>query len=108
MSTFLKEYRCEHCHKLFFKGDLKHCTIEVKCKNCKNINRIEGTNCKLFLLADKESSYKRSDGTTLLKNNVIPHAIIQCADCQKIKGCEHYKTMKEHNACPFCQKSMKE
>ena len=41
MANFLKEYRCEHCNKLFFKGDLRHCVVEIKCKNCKNISRID-------------------------------------------------------------------
>lgn len=41
MANFLKEYRCNHCNKLFFKGDLQHCVVEIKCKNCKNISRIE-------------------------------------------------------------------
>ncbi|MCK5320241.1 hypothetical protein KAJ61_02530 [Candidatus Parcubacteria bacterium] len=45
MANFLKEYRCEHCNKLFFKGDLQSCMVEIKCKNCKNISRIEEKNC---------------------------------------------------------------
>lgn len=106
MPSFLKEHRCKHCHKLFFKGDLKHCTIEIKCKNCKNISTFEGINCKLFLLADKESSYKRSDGTVALKDNPINNAIIQCEGCRQVTNCGHYKTMKENNICPVCQRSM--
>jgi len=41
MANFLKEYRCKRCNKLFFKGDLRDCVVEIKCKNCKNISRIE-------------------------------------------------------------------
>ncbi|PCH92091.1 hypothetical protein COB18_00850 [Candidatus Kaiserbacteria bacterium] len=36
----LKEYRCEKCHKLLFKGDIQQATIEIKCKNCKSIHTI--------------------------------------------------------------------
>ncbi|MCK5061375.1 hypothetical protein KAR28_02400 [Candidatus Parcubacteria bacterium] len=53
MANFLKEYRCKHCNKLFFKGDLRHCVVEIKCKNCKKINMIERKNRKLFLLCDQ-------------------------------------------------------
>jgi phage FluMu protein Com len=37
----LKEYRCEYCNKLLFKGNLKDCLVEIKCKNCKKINKIK-------------------------------------------------------------------
>ncbi|MDD2796861.1 MAG: hypothetical protein PHE76_02780 [Candidatus Pacebacteria bacterium] len=37
----LKEYRCEYCNKLFFKGNIKEATIEVKCRYCKNMNLIK-------------------------------------------------------------------
>lgn len=52
----LKEYRCEYCNKLFFKGDIKEATIEVKCRYCKNINLIK----TVVLLNDSQASYKRS------------------------------------------------
>jgi len=52
----LKEYRCEHCNKLFFKGDIKEAVIEVKCRYCKNINLIK----TVTLLNDSQASYKRS------------------------------------------------
>jgi len=42
MSNSLKEYRCEHCNKLFFKGALRQGTIEIKCRNCKRISTLEG------------------------------------------------------------------
>jgi phage FluMu protein Com len=37
----LRDYRCENCNKLFFKGDVRHAIIEIKCRNCKQICRIE-------------------------------------------------------------------
>lgn len=37
INNLLKEYRCEFCQKLLFKGDLKQAVIEIKCKNCKHI-----------------------------------------------------------------------
>ena len=39
--SFLKEYRCEYCSKLLFKGNLKDCLVEIKCKNRKKINKIK-------------------------------------------------------------------
>ena len=33
----LNEYRCNNCGKLLFKGELKDCTIEIKCKRCGEI-----------------------------------------------------------------------
>ncbi|MDD4333674.1 MAG: Com family DNA-binding transcriptional regulator [Candidatus Pacebacteria bacterium] len=33
----LKEYRCESCNKLLFKGEFKEATIEIKCRNCKKV-----------------------------------------------------------------------
>ncbi|MFC1608890.1 hypothetical protein ACFL3M_01750 [Patescibacteria group bacterium] len=42
MSNSKKQYRCPHCGKLFFKGDLVKGVVEVKCKNCKNICSFEG------------------------------------------------------------------
>jgi phage FluMu protein Com len=37
----LQDYRCENCNKLFFKGDVRHAVIEIKCRNCKQISKIE-------------------------------------------------------------------
>ena len=50
----LKEHRCPHCSKLFFKGDITHAVIEVKCKNCKNIHRIEMAGGKISI--DKDNN----------------------------------------------------
>ena len=35
-NNFLNEYRC-NCGKLLFKGDLKKCRVEIKCKRCSQI-----------------------------------------------------------------------
>jgi phage FluMu protein Com len=33
----LNEYRCNNCGKLLSKGNLKECTIEIKCRRCGEI-----------------------------------------------------------------------
>ncbi len=38
----LKEYRCEQCHKLLFKGVLVDSTVEVKCKGCHSFSVFKG------------------------------------------------------------------
>ncbi|MFA5128310.1 MAG: hypothetical protein WC457_04970 [Patescibacteria group bacterium] len=60
--NILQEFRCEHCNKLFFKGDVQHATIEIKCRNCKQISKIEASGRKLWLLADEKGDYKNSEG----------------------------------------------
>ena len=42
MNKNKKEYRCDYCGKLFFKGSLEYGNIEIKCKNCKNFILING------------------------------------------------------------------
>jgi len=57
-----KEYRCQNCRKLFFKGDIEHATIEIKCKSCKQINTIRGNKSNLLASAgDKESPKRDKD-----------------------------------------------
>ncbi len=36
-----QEFRCPICHKLFFWGKLDCALIEVKCRCCKNVIKIE-------------------------------------------------------------------
>ena len=36
----LSEYRCD-CGKLLFKGDLKDCRVEIKCRRCGEIKTID-------------------------------------------------------------------
>jgi phage FluMu protein Com len=55
----LKEYRCPHCRKLFFKGDMEEGIIEIKCKNCKNIHKIDVSETKFLTVNDEEASYER-------------------------------------------------
>jgi phage FluMu protein Com len=31
----LKEYRCENCNKLLFKGSIRDAVIEIKCRKYK-------------------------------------------------------------------------
>lgn len=35
----MKEYRCEKCHKLLFKGQFNG-IVEILCTRCKEVNRI--------------------------------------------------------------------
>jgi phage FluMu protein Com len=37
MGVVYKEYRCNNCHKLFFKGILVEGELEVKCKACHEV-----------------------------------------------------------------------
>ena len=41
MGVSFKEYRCESCQKLFFKGILVEGTIELKCRHCHTVNTIQ-------------------------------------------------------------------
>ena len=47
-SITLKDYRCEHCKKLFFKAEIISATIEIKCKSCKNISTLTSDDCLLW------------------------------------------------------------
>jgi len=104
MPKFLKEYRCPNCNKLFFKGDLLHGTIEIKCKNCKQFVTVNGKNCQLFLLLNKNSHVENLKD---LKNEDIEDAIIQCEDCEDSEDCSHFKHFK-NNLCPLCKKTLKQ
>jgi len=46
-----KEYRCQECKKLLFKGLLVESVIEVKCKNCHAMNTIESSKFDELLCA---------------------------------------------------------
>jgi phage FluMu protein Com len=47
-NTRIKDCRCKHCQKLLFKGLIIEAVIEIKCKACKNINKISRENDYLF------------------------------------------------------------
>jgi len=100
-----KEYRCQNCRKLFFKGVIKHATIEIKCRNCKELSTIRGNNCKLWMLADERGKYERSDGSQTKPKNIISTAVTECEQCKKINYCQHYQDMKNQKICPICKKS---
>jgi len=102
MSNSLKEYRCKFCKKLFFKGDLKHCIIEVKCKKCKEVNKFEGVNCELFLLYDKDDSQMPYNKSSLFQNGVIKCISDKCSNCNKASSCKYSKIVAETKVCPFC------
>jgi len=94
MPGFLREYRCKYCNKLFFKGDLVHCIIEIKCKNCKKFNEIRELNCNFLLFFDQNNSHANSDGS-LLPKEAATKAIAQCPNCRNAEYCGYYKTIKD-------------
>ena len=100
LENFLKEYRCKNCNKLFFKGDVHHAIIEIKCRNCKQISKIETDGCKLWLLSDEKAQYKNSEGKT-----AIEQAILSCDTCPKVSTCARYLQAKRRSGCPLCGKN---
>jgi len=105
MSDFLKEYRCKQCNKLFFKGNLNHCVIEVKCKNCKTYNEIEGRNCEFFLMLDHVNFYGEYNISSFSsKDGILKGGGDKCSKCVEKNNCESYKVMTKDNVCPFCYK----
>ena len=91
MGSNLKEYRCKYCNKLFFKGDLCHCTIEVKCKNCKEFNIIKGVNCQLVLLFNKTELDKKDNKISLKESGDIEKINDECRACKERDRCNYYK-----------------
>lgn len=51
MSVAYREYRCEKCHKLLFKGLLIESEIEVKCKQCHTLNVVKASQFNELLCA---------------------------------------------------------
>lgn len=47
--TTWKEYRCEKCHKLLFKGILIETDLEIKCKHCHELNQIKASQTNEYL-----------------------------------------------------------
>ncbi len=39
---YYQEYRCPHDNKLLFKGVLVDSEIQIKCRHCKNLIKIQG------------------------------------------------------------------
>ena len=91
----IKEYRCKYCNKLFFKGDLRQATIEIKCKRCSKFNFIKGLNCKFLLCFDEYSSYRKSDESFSLQGAAVNKALDQCSECEAAETCRYYKMIKE-------------
>lgn len=102
--SILKEFRCDNCNKLFFKGSLEHCTIEIKCKNCKQFSTIEGTNCKLMLSVKDKGNHDPKD-LKVLKSLDIKDAVLQCDACVE-KGDCHCRESLKNNICPLCNKKV--
>lgn len=42
MNTIYKEYRCQQCSKLLFKGLLVDSEVEIKCKRCHELTVFKG------------------------------------------------------------------
>jgi len=99
---FLKEYRCEHCNKLFFKGELKQGNIEIKCKNCKRFTVIRGKNCRVQLFFDKKG---QRDDFRAVNDFKLKKMLIECEDCSEKEECYKYKKLTE-KACPICGKKL--
>jgi phage FluMu protein Com len=57
--NFLNEYRC-NCGKLLFKGELKECKVEIKCRRCSEI--------KLFVFSNGTAINARNVGHNLANN----------------------------------------
>lgn len=93
MSSTLKEYRCKYCNKLFFKGDLKHCTIEVKCKNCKEFNVVKGLNCQLVSLFNESELDKDGNSVCLKENEDIKKISEECLSCGEKDRCNYFKVV---------------
>ncbi|OQB06759.1 MAG: Mu-like prophage protein Com [Parcubacteria group bacterium ADurb.Bin216] len=55
----LKEMRCPECNKLLFKADSEGSAVEIKCKNCKNITKIDVSDSRILTVNDREYSYER-------------------------------------------------
>lgn len=51
MALCLREYRCNDCKKLLFKGFLVESVIEVKCKSCHSMNIVESSKYDRLLCA---------------------------------------------------------
>jgi len=100
----LKDYRCKSCNKLFFKGEVRHAIIQVKCKNCKQMNTIHGTDCKIWLLADGDKhSYLRGTDECSLND-----AMLECEHCMKTKNIKEKdcRDMKDEGICPMCKQKL--
>jgi phage FluMu protein Com len=96
----LKEYRCTHCNKLFFKADIQYATVEIKCKYCKNISTIKGDNCSFLLLANENNLPNYNDS---ISANFVNCAIDKCEKCSQFNNCKHYEDMKVKGVCPLCK-----
>lgn len=48
-NNLYKEFRCQSCNKLLFKGVLIESEIEVKCKRCDTISIFNGVSADSFI-----------------------------------------------------------
>ena len=97
----LHECRCKYCNKLFFKADLEHAKIEIKCKNCKNISLIKGKDCALWGLLDKDS-VKEMDC-----DNFMAIVTKKCSDCKDNEKCLAFRKITQKHSCPMCGHRLK-
>ena len=89
-NVILSDYRCEHCKKLFFKGEVLSATIEIKCKSCKNISVIKGKNCLLWSLNDLPNDLSSA-----------------CKKCEHSEKCDKYQMVNQKKQYPICQRALK-
>lgn len=58
MSEPARDYRCESCHKLLFRGVIVEGSVEIKCRSCHAINTITGNHMVEYLCAFRTCPYR--------------------------------------------------
>lgn len=59
MNLPIKEYRCNVCKKLLFKGLLIESVIEIKCRSCQTMNTLENSRSDDFLCLVSPCPYRK-------------------------------------------------
>lgn len=55
-----KEYRCQFCKKLLFKGLLIESVVEIKCRSCQTLNTLESSQLDKFLCTVSPCPYRKN------------------------------------------------
>ena len=59
MSQPIKEYRCQMCKKLLFKGLLIESIIEIRCRSCQTMNTVESSKSDEYLCLVSPCPYRQ-------------------------------------------------